>query len=83
MKPFGALLSFEEAKKVVEAVSSKLDVNANIIWGAQLSPDLQNTIRAMLVVTGVTSPQIFGPKKTFSSKKKEDLEKDLGIEFVD
>jgi len=79
----GPNMTLDEAKKVVEAVSSKLDVNANIIWGAQLSPDLQNTIRAMLVVTGVTSPQIFGPKQTYGNKKKEALEKDLGIEFVD
>jgi len=79
----GPSMTLDEAKKVVEAVSSKLDDNANIIWGAQLAPDLQNTIRAMLVVTGVNSPQIFGPKKTFTSKKKEDLAKNLGIEFVD
>lgn len=75
----GPDMTLDEAKKVVEAVSSKLDDKANIIWGAQLSPDLQNTIRAMLVVTGVKSPQIFGPKRTFSSKRKEEMEKDLGI----
>ncbi len=79
----GPDMTLDEAKKVVEAVSSKLDVKANVIWGAQLSPDLQNTIRAMLVVTGVKSPQIFGPKRTFASKKKEEMSRDLGIEFVD
>lgn len=79
----GPDMTLDEAKKVVEAVSSKLDDKANIIWGAQLSPELQNTIRTMLVVTGVKSPQIFGPKRTFSSKRKEEMEKDLGIEFID
>jgi len=79
----GPDMTLDEAKKVVEAVSSKLDDKANVIWGAQLSPDLQNTIRAMLVVTGVKSPQIFGPKRTYSDKRKEEMEKDLGIEFVD
>ena len=79
----GPNMTLDEAKKVVEAVSSKLDDKANIIWGAQLTPDLQNTIRAMLVVTGVKSPQIFGPKRTFTERKKEMMEKDLGIEFVD
>ncbi|MBI4095863.1 MAG: cell division protein FtsZ [DPANN group archaeon] len=78
----GPDMTLDEAKKVVEAVSSKLDDKANIIWGAQLSPDLQNTIRAMLVVTGVKSPQIFGPKRTYSDKKKQELSKDLGIEFL-
>ncbi len=78
----GPDMSLEEAKKVVETISSKLSDNAKIIWGAQLTPDLQNSIRAMLVVTGVKSPQIFGPKKTFSSKRKEELENNLGIDFI-
>ena len=79
----GPNMTLDEAKKVVEAITTKLDENANIIWGAQLSPDLQDTIRAMLVITGVKSPQIFGPKRTFSAKRKEELEKNLGIEFID
>jgi len=79
----GPDMSLDEAKKVVEAVSAKLDDKANIIWGAQLTPDLQNTIRAMLVITGVKSPQIFGPKHTFSAKRRAELSSNLGIEFVD
>jgi cell division protein FtsZ len=79
----GANMSLEEAQKVVEAVSEKLDDNAKIIWGAQLSPDLQNTLRAMLVIVGVKSPQIFGPRRTYSDKKRTDLAEHLGIEFVD
>jgi cell division protein FtsZ len=79
----GANMSLEEAQKVVETVSEKLDDNAKIIWGAQLSPDLQNTVRTMLVVVGVKSPQIFGPRRTYSDKKRTDLATHLGIEFVD
>jgi len=79
----GPNLTLDEAKRVVEAVTNKLDSKANIIWGAQLTPDLQNTLRVMLVVTGVHSPQIFSKHKTFSDKRKSDLEDNLGIEFVD
>lgn len=79
----GPSMTLDEARKVVETVTSKLDDNAKIIWGAQLSPDMQNTIRAMLVIVGVKSPQIFGPKRTFSDKRREDLAEDLGIKFVD
>lgn len=79
----GPTMTLDEAKKVVEAVSTKLDDKANIIWGAQLSADLQNTIRTMLVITGVKSPQIFGPKRTFSDKRKGELSDNLGIDFVD
>ena len=56
-------MSLTEAKKVVEAVSSKLSEDAKIIWGAQIYEDLANTIRVMLIVTGVKSPQIFGKQK--------------------
>ena len=79
----GPDMSLDEAKRVVETVSEKLNNNAKIIWGAQITPDLQNTIRAMLIITGVKSPQIFGPKRTFSAKRKEELSKDLGVEFID
>lgn len=78
----GPSMTLEESKKVVEAVSTKLSDKATIIWGAQLSPDLQNTIRTMLIVTGVRSPQIFGPKVTFSARRKEEMEKNLGVDFV-
>jgi len=79
----GPSMTLEEAKRVVETVTARLDDSAKIIWGAQLSPDLQNSIRVMLVIVGVKSAQIFGPKRTFSDKRREDLADDLGIEFVD
>ena len=55
-----------------------------IIWGAQISEDLEKTIRAMLIVTGVNSPQIFGSRRVKKSdKKRSDMERELGIDFVD
>ena len=79
----GPDMTLDEARKVVETISSKLDEDARIIWGAQLSEDLENTIRTMLIVTGVTSPQILGSKKPTSAKRKKEIENELGIEFVD
>lgn len=79
----GPNMTLDEAQKVVKAVTARLDDSAKIIWGAQLSPDLQNNIRVMLVVVGVKSSQIFGPKRTFSDKRRSDLSDDLGIGFVD
>jgi cell division protein FtsZ len=78
----GPDMTLEEARKVVETVSLKLDEDARIIWGAQISDDLANTIRAMLIITGVKSSQIFG-KGTLDKKKKSNIESELGIEFVD
>ncbi len=78
----GQDLTLSEARKVVETVSEKLDEDARVIWGAQISDDLENTLRTMLIVTGVSSPQIFG-QRTAPEKKKKEIEEELGIEFVD
>jgi len=79
----GPDMTLEEARRVVETISERLDEDARVIWGAQLSDDLENTIRVLLIVTGVNSPQIFGPRKTLSEKEKQQRENELGIEFVD
>lgn len=79
----GPDLTLEEAKTIVEAISEKLDPEARVIWGAQISEDLENTVRTMLIITGVQSSQIFGPARTITDKKKKDIENELGIEFVD
>jgi cell division protein FtsZ len=79
----GPTMTLEEAKKVIEVVSSKLDEDAKINWGAQISNDLHDTIRTLLIITGVNSPQIFGKKKTLKYKKQKEIEKELGISFVE
>jgi cell division protein FtsZ len=78
----GPDMTLNEARTVVEAVSEKLDEDARIIWGAQISEDLQRTIRAMLIITGVKSSQIIGGGHSTGTRKKE-IESELGIEFVD
>jgi len=81
----GPNLTLNEARKVVETVSERISEDAKIIWGAQISEDLGNTLRALLIVTGVHSPQIFGTEKTKKKKikVKKEIEQELGIEFID
>jgi cell division protein FtsZ len=79
----GTDLTLEEARKIVESVSDKLDPDAKIIWGAQISEDLNQTVRTLLIVTGVRSTQIFGPERKTSDKKRRQMEDELGIEFID
>ena len=76
-------MTLNEAKKVVEAVSEKLDDDARVIWGAQIYEDMANTLRTMLIVTGVQSSQIFGKGRKRSKELNKEIEKDLGIEFFD
>jgi len=79
----GADMTLEEARKVVEKISERLDPDARMIWGAQIADDLQGTIRVMLVVTGVKSSQIMGNYGTSHKDKKREAESELGIVFVD
>ncbi len=78
----GEDMTLDEARKVVEVISERLNEDAKIIWGAQIYKDLEGTIRTMLVITGVKSTQIFGPTRTITDKKKKEIENELGIEFV-
>jgi len=79
----GPDMTLDEARKVVESVSERLDEDAKVIWGAQISEDMASTVRALLIVTGVKSSQIFGPEKQIATKRKQEIESELGIEFVD
>lgn len=77
----GSDMTLEEARRVVETISKRLDEEARIIWGAQISEDLGSAIKVLLIVTGVKSPQIFGRKGKSSGMPKKEIEQELGIEF--
>ncbi|RUM34133.1 MAG: cell division protein FtsZ [Archaeoglobus sp.] len=70
----GPDMTIEEAEKVIEEIYTKVDPDARIIWGAMIDPDLENTMRTLVIVTGVKSPQILG--------KKSATRKRYGIDFV-
>lgn len=78
----GTDMTLDEARTVVEAVTQKMSDDARVIWGAQISEDLGKTVRCMLIVTGVHSPQIFGPRRLVKQKEKEEIEQELGIDFL-
>jgi cell division protein FtsZ len=78
----GSDVTIKECQEIVEGVSSKINEDAKIIWGAQIIKELGDTIRAMLIVTGVKSSQIYGPQKTFTTEKQKEIEQVLGIDFV-
>ena len=78
----GSSLSLNEAQEVVNTVSGKLDDSAKIIWGAQVREDMSDALQAMIIVTGVDSPQIYGPEKTHQDEYEEEIEQELGVEFI-
>ncbi len=78
----GTGLSLKEAQKVVNTVSDRLDDTAKVIWGAQIREDMDSELQSMIIVTGVDSPQIYGPEHTTSDEHEEEIEEELGVEFI-
>lgn len=79
----GLDLTLDEARKVIESVGKRISSSAKMIWGAQLSEDMGNTLRVLLIITGVRSPQILGKKEKQKSRDRKAMSEELGIDFVD
>jgi cell division protein FtsZ len=81
----GSDLSMEEARQIIEFVSSRLGENANLIWGAQISEDMKGAVKVLIIATGVDSKYVSGKKKAREKgkeKKEHELE-ELGIEIIE
>lgn len=76
-------ITIRECQEIVEGVSSKINAEAKIIWGAQIIKELGDTIRAMLILTGIKSSQIFGATRTMAGEKQKEIERVLGVDFID
>jgi cell division protein FtsZ len=72
----GQDMTVSEAERVAEEVHARVNANARIIWGAAIDPTLENTVRVMLVVTGVKSKQVLGKKKYYDGMDT------MGVDFV-
>jgi len=72
----GENMTVAEAELVAEEIHKRINPQARLIWGAQIDPELVDTIRVMLVITGVKSKQIFGK----SIRKMGDSR--FGIDFI-
>ncbi|GIU68563.1 MAG: cell division protein FtsZ [Candidatus Pacearchaeota archaeon] len=76
-------MTLDECKKIIEFIGNQLNPDAKLIWGAQISPDMEKTIRVMLIITGVKSHQILGHGESLESLKHKEIEEELGIEFLE
>ena len=57
----GSDLTLAEATGVAELITDKMIDDANVIWGARKDPRADGMIRVILILTGVSSPQLLGP----------------------
>jgi cell division protein FtsZ len=71
----GPDMTVSEAEEVVQEVYDHIDPEARVIWGASIDPELEDTMKTMLIITGVKSPQIYG-------RFKSSVIKEYGIDFI-
>jgi cell division protein FtsZ len=76
-------MSLDEARAIISAVGQKLGAEARMIWGAQISPEMEKSIRVMIIITGVKSSQIMGSELPKDLQKQVEMEDELGIEFLE
>ena len=85
----GEDLTLHQAHDVVQMVSDQLDPDAKVIWGAHIEEKMKNTMRVMIVVTGIPVDTFKYKKKTnnINQERKEPLEveeismEELGEEY--
>jgi len=76
-------MSLDEARAIIAAVGDQLSPDAKMIWGAQISPEMEKSIRVMIIITGVKSSQITGGQLPSNIQKQVEMEDELGIEFLE
>jgi len=76
-------MSLDEAREIIATVGSRLSPDAKLIWGAQISPEMEKSIRVMIIITGVESPQIMGAEVSPEIREKAEMSNELGIEFLE
>jgi len=79
----GPDLTLDEVNKVGQMVTSALDSDANVIWGARIDNNMSGKLRIMTIITGVNSPYILGKTDaTERAKEKVEMNKELGIDIL-
>ena len=77
-------LTLDEVNKAGEMITSALDPDANVIWGARISESMTGKIRVMTIVTGINSPYVLGKFdiKKQSASRASKLSEEFGIDMI-
>ena len=79
----GNNLQLEEYNQAVQIIGEQLSPEAKLISGAKISPDMEGSLKVMVIITGVSSPQISGIKIPVDEARRKDIESELGIQFFE
>ncbi len=81
----GPDMTLQDVEKIGNLVTESLDRDANVIWGARVSKEMEGKITVMTIITGVKSPWLLGPEKeAVASREEEEIRVDdeLGISLL-
>jgi len=79
----GEDFKLEDVSKIGDMITSSLDQDANVIWGARIEKGMEKKIRIMTIITGVTSPYILGKKDPNAQKAEvKEMNNELGIDSI-
>ncbi len=70
----GPDMTVSEAERAASLVSEKVNPSARIIWGCSVDPELERTVRVLLVVTGVKAKSLLGKDGSVITAPTEDVD---------
>ncbi len=77
----GPDLKLDEINMIGETVSSHLDPQAQVFWGARVLPEFEGKVQVIAIITGVKSPYILGPVSREAPVVRE-ISQTLGIDVI-
>jgi len=71
----GPTMTVSEAEKAAALVGGKISKRARIIWGCSVenSPEMENTIKVLLIITGVRATSLLGQKGGYAAGESADV----------
>ncbi|MCW6167890.1 MAG: cell division protein FtsZ, partial [Thermoplasmatales archaeon] len=71
----GPTMTVSEAEKAASLVGGKISKRARIIWGCSVesSPEMENTIKVLLIITGVRATSLLGQKGGYAAGESEEV----------
>jgi cell division protein FtsZ len=80
----GVDMTLDDINKVGVLITDSLDADANVIWGARVSEDMNGKLTVMTIITGVKSPWILGKERALeTSPEVAKISEELGIEIIE
>ncbi len=76
-------LQLQEAKRVVELITERVNPDAEVIYGALIVPELEDRLRVTIIASGVNSPYVMSASSEPVRPLVEDLRGELGLTRLD